>query len=500
MNDLKKHLNIPKWLFVLLIVIFVLRIPSLFEPYSYGDEMIYLTLGEGVRQGVTLYSDLHDNKPPLLYFTAALAGNLFWFKSLLALWNLASIVLFWKLTEILLKKKYKSQRLATILFAIFTTLPLFEGNIANAEIFMVGFTLIGILLALRDKLTPFTIIGSGICISLAALFKIPAAFDALAILFLWATSVNILKRKDFVLIVKRYALFTLGFGIPFIAVLAWYASRGALSDYVAAALMQNVGYLSSWRPDDVQKSFVERNAPLITRGLVMLTGLLILFVKRKSLSSTFIVTSAWVLSSTFAATLSERPYPHYMIQVVPSVAILFAMLIYNKTKEQVYVFFPLLIAVLAPFYYKFWYYPSVPYYKSFIQYATGGSTQAQYFDTFNTRVNRNYKIAKIVATNTKQTDTVFVWEDSPTIYALSKRLPPIKFAAGYHINEFADKKDILDQIIANKPVMIVTMPEAIPFEGLEFVLSRHYAIADTVDGAKIWRRISTPELKENSSK
>jgi MFS superfamily sulfate permease-like transporter len=77
----KLHMpNLPNWLLGILALIFILRIPSFFEPYYYGDEMVYLTLGQGVRQGLTLYKDIHDNKPPLLYLTAAVAGNLFWFK------------------------------------------------------------------------------------------------------------------------------------------------------------------------------------------------------------------------------------------------------------------------------------------------------------------------------------------------------------------------------------------------------------------------------------
>ncbi len=32
-------LHTPRWLFVLLLIVLVLRIPSFFEPYSYGDEM-----------------------------------------------------------------------------------------------------------------------------------------------------------------------------------------------------------------------------------------------------------------------------------------------------------------------------------------------------------------------------------------------------------------------------------------------------------------------------
>ena len=49
--------DIPGWLLAILSSVFLLRIPSFFEPYYYGDEMIYMTLGQGVRQGLTLYKE-----------------------------------------------------------------------------------------------------------------------------------------------------------------------------------------------------------------------------------------------------------------------------------------------------------------------------------------------------------------------------------------------------------------------------------------------------------
>ena len=90
----------------------ILRIPSLFEPYWYGDEGIYLTLGEGVRQGLVLYRDIFDHKPPAIYLVSALAGSLFWFKFILLVWHAATVVLFWKLARILFDKKDKAVILA----------------------------------------------------------------------------------------------------------------------------------------------------------------------------------------------------------------------------------------------------------------------------------------------------------------------------------------------------------------------------------------------------
>src|SRR3990170_7823229 len=156
LTSVSKKLHTPGWLFVLLLIVLLLRIPSFFEPYSYGDEMIYLTLGEAIRQGIPLYSGIHDNKPPLLYIVAAIAGSLFWFKAILALWHIITVFLFWKLTKALFPSKEKLGKIATVIFALFTTIPLLEGNIANAELFLIG-PIIGaflLLWAFDKKITP----------------------------------------------------------------------------------------------------------------------------------------------------------------------------------------------------------------------------------------------------------------------------------------------------------------------------------------------------------
>ena len=151
-KELIAKTHTPVWLTILLGIVLLLRIPSFFEPFAYGDEMIYLTLGEGIRQGATLYKEVYDNKPPLLYLLAALAGNVFWFKAILAFWNVGTIILFWKLSQALFPNKLKLQKTGTIIFALLTTLPLLEGHIANAEIFMLG----PIITAFLILFTPFS--------------------------------------------------------------------------------------------------------------------------------------------------------------------------------------------------------------------------------------------------------------------------------------------------------------------------------------------------------
>ena len=185
MKKLVERLHLPNWLTFILLIVFILRIPTFFEPFYYGDETIYLTLGEGIKQGVPLYKGLHDNKPPFIYLIAAVAGNVFWFKVILAVSSFAGIILFWKLSRSFFGKNEKFQKVSTLVFSVLSTIPLFEGNIANAEMFMITLSLAAIYVLWGRVYTPKNLLLSGVLFSLAALFKVPAAFELPAIIIYW---------------------------------------------------------------------------------------------------------------------------------------------------------------------------------------------------------------------------------------------------------------------------------------------------------------------------
>src|SRR3989304_404584 len=306
--------HVPDWFVIVLSVVLVLRIPSFFEPFSYGDEMIYLTLGEGMRQGLTLYKDIYDNKPPLLYLLAALAGNVFWFKAILA---------------------------------FLTTLPLLEGHIANAEIFMLGPIIGAFLILFTRKLNFANIFGAGALFGIATLFKVPVAFELPVIIVYWAITAGF-KGGDLRIIFRRSLYLIAGFLAPIALTLVWFLFAGALKDYIQAAFLQNIGYLSSWRPTDVAKPF------------------------------------------------SERPYPHYLFQVVAPTSFLFAILISEKPLEQSLTIIPLFLVFFVPFFYKFWYYSTSAYYARFLKFALGQTSKDAYFGSFGRQVPRNYQIADFV--------------------------------------------------------------------------------------------------------
>ena len=484
----------PTWLFFVLSIVFILRIPSFFEPYSYGDEMIYLTLGEAIRRGIPLYSGIHDNKPPLLYIIAAISGSLFWFKAILAIWNILTIFLFWKLVQALFPKRIRLHKVVTSIFAILTTIPLLEGNIVNAELFMIGTTIAAFLVLLTRKLNFKNLFFAGMLFSFSALFKIPAAFDLPVIIFAWLIFMKKTARKDILKIGVSSLFLIAGFLTPILITFVWYYLRGAFNQYLVAAFLQNVGYLSSWRPSDVEKSFLVRNAPLLQRILVVLLGMVILYWKRGKLSQQFIFTTLWLLFSLFAVTLSERPYPHYLLQSVGPISILLGLLFSNKNYEQVLVIIPLTLAFFVPVYYKFWYYPTTTYYARFVKLSIGKITKEEYLSTFGNQVPRNYKIANYIISSSRPDDKIFVWGDSSPIYALARRLPPGKYVADYHIKDFSSPAETAAILTLEMPSFIVILPASQEFPEIKNLLFKNYGKVEEVEGAQIWKLLK-PTLR-----
>ena len=128
------------FLIATLFFFFLLRLPSLFEPYWYGDEGIYQVMGMGINHGRLLYRDIWDNKPPLLYMLYAFfSSDQFTIRLVSLLFGLATVFVFYLLAKKLYSLQPNGRKTVlwtTGIFAILFGLPLLEGNIANAENFM----------------------------------------------------------------------------------------------------------------------------------------------------------------------------------------------------------------------------------------------------------------------------------------------------------------------------------------------------------------------------
>lgn len=327
---------------------------------------------------------------------------------------------------------------------------------------------------------------SGILFSIAALFKIPSAFDILGIIVFWLiyTKFNFKELKTFVI---KSLVLTLGFIFQIALTFIWFYFTGSIKEYLVAAFLQNLGYVSSWRASNQNIPFLVKNAPLLIRAGVMFLGFIILWLLKNKLSKQFVFVSSWLLATLFAVTLSERPYPHYFVQSLAPISILIGMLITLQNVEQALVIFPLALAFFVPFYFKFWYYPTISYYQRFIEFTLGRISKAEYFSRFSPNLNENYKISEFLSKSTNQNGNVFVWSnDSSAIYALSRKLPKTKYVADYHTKDFSSPEEEIKKLELNRPKFIVITKNSFDFPELSSFVSENYYIISETGSSQIW--------------
>ena len=279
----------------------------------------------------------------------------------------------------------------------------------------------------------------------------------------------------------------MGFLAPILLTLIWFLAQGALPDYIRAAFLQNVGYLSTFRPGDVAKPFLTRNAPLLIRAAVVALGTAVVWLKRKKLSKEFIFATIWILFALFAVTLSERPYPHYLLQAVPALSLLVAILVKGETIDQVLTIIPIGILLFVPFFFKFYNYSTTGYYTRFIGFATGQMTKNAYMNSFDKNTAGNYKLADFLVKSSGPEERIFVWGDSPVIYALTRRLPATKFVAAYHIADFSTKAETVKTLNQSKPSYVVILDGSPAFNEIKPFLASSYVLISSEPKEEIWR-------------
>jgi hypothetical protein len=459
------------------ILFLILRLPSLFEPYWYGDEGIYLTLGQGIRHGLLLYQQIHDNKPPTLYYLAALAHTVFGFRLLLTLFMIPTIYFFHRLAKRFLSPKLT--RLSTLTFLLLTSIPLIEGNMANAEVFMLLPTILAFYIFYKSSVSGLpakTLVSAGLLLGLAFTIKVPVAVE-FVLLCLW---LFIFSRQK----IKKIIIFGLSFIFPTFLYAIYFALKGAFLPFLSAALLQNFGYLSSWATGTQQSSAT--SGGLLWRGLIMLFCWLIFyfFYRKKYLNKNSFFLLSWFIATLFAALLSGRPYPHYLIEVLPPLC----LLLFSFRQSKIFLVLSLSLFAFSLFYYKFYYYRVFTYYDNFYTYALGKKSLSDYRAYFGSGLNDIYRISDQIKSQTTSSDRIFVWGDQSFIYPLSDRLPATKYIVAYHVVDFQAYDSTLSQLQALTPKIIVYYPQpSRPYPSLDSFISNYYYLTDQIGPAYIFK-------------
>ncbi|OGH21336.1 MAG: hypothetical protein A2958_00860 [Candidatus Levybacteria bacterium RIFCSPLOWO2_01_FULL_38_13] len=440
------------------IFFFILRFPSLFEPYWYGDEGIYHVLGLGIRHGRVLYAGIWDNKPPLLYLIYGLfSSDQFYIRLFSLIFGILSTVVFFFLAKKLFyngKEHSKAVYWSCGVFALLFALPLLEGNIANAENFMLLPILLAALIILKDKIKSSTLFLSGVLIGIAFLFKIVGIFDFAAFFaFLFILS---LPRKiaNFKKVVINSAVslfpFILGF-ISLFVLTSLFFLGDAFKFFLQAVFVQNVGYVG------YGNKFLIPQGLLIFKLVILSVFLFYLFIKRGNFTKTALFILIWFSFSLFNALFSQRPYTHYLLVLIPSLSLLVGLLIFEKKNQTI----PLSLFVLSLFFIitNFNLYGKTPfYYQNFLSFILGRKSVSSYREFFDRKTSNDYEIAQYVNAKTRKNDQIFIWGNNAQVYKLTDRLPPGRYTVAYHITGFNDGyKNTEGALMKVKPRFIIIM-------------------------------------------
>ncbi|HSW98019.1 MAG TPA: glycosyltransferase family 39 protein [Candidatus Saccharimonadales bacterium] len=464
----KLEKNIEVWfLLIISFVFFLLRLPSLFEPLWYGDEGIYEVIGIGLNHGRLLYRDIWDNKPPLLYVLYAIVQSdqpVIRFVSLL--FGLASVILFYFLVKKLFLKS-RTLYVSTSIFTFLLAIPLLEGNIANAENFIMPLILgSGLLIInLQKNHTKngnfFILFCSGLLLGLAFLFKVVAIFDLAAFTLFLIVQIKTINIKQMKIIFFELIPLYVGVIIPVLITLLFFALHHALPDFIHSAFLSNVGYVSYGNQFHILGVQIPQGL-LLLKLIILGLFCAVLFTKRAKISPTTQFILLWLAFSIFSALFSQRPYTHYLLVLLTSSCLCIGILL-QKTKSQflsIGIFFLMAMYFLTNFSF---YNKNIGYYRNFLAFVTNNEDTTTYRAFFDGSTPRDYALADFLKTKLQSNDQVFLWGNNAQLYALVNKLPAGKYIVAYWIN--SSRQTIMETQMAlhkQNPRFIIIMPNAGP--------------------------------------
>lgn len=448
------------FLLIISVVFFILRWPSLFEPYWYGDEGIYQSVGMLIRSGEPLYSGAWDNKPPLLYVLYAIFNSdQFLIRTVSLIFGLASVWVFYLTAKKLFAKSEKSVVISTAFFAVLFGTRVIEGNIANAENFMLLPILLSAYLIVSTDFVKKILIHrfaflAGIILSLAFLTKIVAIFDFLAFgSFLFVDPKKSFKEK----FTQKLIPFVLGFSIPVALTFAYFSATNNFKDFFDAFLFSNVGYVG------YGNKFIIPQGLLYLKAAALGSFIGFLFLKRNSINRNALFVLIWFAFSLFNTFFAQRPYAHYLLVLLPSFSLMIGAILSSK-KEKFFILLFLLIgllAVLNTFKLKAKF---IPYYSNLIAFCSDKKDLTSYQSFFDGNTPRDYELARYIKSNTKKSDSIFIWGNNAQVYKLSNKIPIMRYTVAYHITNYTTGISEMENAInTKKPKLIILMPNVPSF-------------------------------------
>lgn len=429
-----------------------------------------------------------------MIYWLAMVPNQMAFRLLLLGWMSAATVFFFHTV-----RRFFPQSLAiaaSVLFVIFTSLPSFEGNIPNGELFVIGFTVLSLwLLTFETKLkktSGYLAVAAGVASGLGILTKVPAVLDTFAIVaFLGLIWLAQSKKNPEIL--RKILLFSTGVALTILASILYFAARGSLADYFEFGLLYNLRYSQAWQlPFDnlaLSQLFTLPGKLLIFSSISAFVTILVSLKKISPMSGWVVI---WLVATLFASLLSNRPYPHYLLQIAPPLALSLSLFFHGKENglSRILLTAGWLLIIGALLLLQFRPYPLMQYYYRYWNYSVGKISRETYVDSFDFLAAQNRVLAPIIASGSLPNDRIFIWGTNPMLYAQTMRVPSTRFTVSFHIHDFKAYEQTMEEIRQTKPLFIVVMKKEPPLAGLDEYINDNYFFVESTADMVLYRRFN----------
>lgn len=483
MRQISKHYL---YFCLILFVIFLLRLPSLFEPYWYGDEGIFAAVARNLNFGGTLYQTAWDNKPPMIYLTYAaifqmFGVSMFFLRMAATIAVLATAVIVYEIG-----RGYFGEKRALFAMGIFgflMSLRVIEGNLALTEIFMILPISLAILISIKRNFDYLSLFISGSLFAIASLYKQVGAFEAAAL----GLYIFLISEKNSVFL-KKGVVLTLGFIAPLALTAFYFARLGVLGDFIFAAYTYYQIYLEESPQYAILINVLKYSPILIAFGLGI-------WVKRHKQPTIFNLFLLWAAFSFLGSYFSGRAYGHYMIQTIPAISLLLCCVPRKLSLKKYYIgivifLIPLMILTKLLFNNLFLWNPTdqIAWWQNFIAFSTGAKSVDHYSDFFDKNVNMVLASADFLKSNNTEGKSVYIWGDLPWIYAISDVSNPSRYVTSFHVFGVPNgKEEVILSLSKKPPVFILKPPSSIGyFLELENLISQNYTLVSNVEGVSIY--------------
>lgn len=476
---------------LILLIIFLLRFPSLFEPFWYGDEGIFAAVARNLNLGGTLYQTAWDNKPPMIYLTYAaifkfFGVSMFWLHLTAAVVVLATAAAIYEIAQATIGER--RALVASFIFGFLTSLRLIEGNLALTEIFMILPITIAMLIAIKRKFDLFSLFCAGLLIAVASLYKQVGAFEAAAL------GIYVFLTSDFWAFVKKGISLSIGFLIPYVVTFAYFYSKGLVSDYIFGAYTYYRIYLGE-SPKYAIFINISKIMPIVAACAY---GFWKKFrLKKVEVSYLFIL---WAAFSLLGSYFSGRTYGHYLVQAAPAVSLLLAQInisdrlkgAFTKARLAFVIAFFLPILFLTRLIFADFIsggpLNQVKYWRNFVDLARGAKSLNAYNDFFDGNVNTIMAVGDAIRERGAVGENIYIWGDYPWLYAMVDAKNPSRYVTSFHVFGVPDgQEEVARQLEGSRPRYIIMSESSIGyFAELEKLLARSYTLEAKVETAQVY--------------